>query len=64
MDATDGTQAPAEPRPAIMQSTEVQPPAGDTTGRRHVIVHAPGIPVPERAPACLPGCQLCTEHPR
>lgn len=47
-----------------MQSTEVQPPAGDTTGRRHVIVHAPGIPVPERAPACLPGCQLCTEHPR
>jgi hypothetical protein len=63
MDASGGATGPAELRPAIMQSTPVDPPLGETeTAGPFYVVHAPGAPVPDRAPACQPDCSICKER--
>jgi hypothetical protein len=60
MDANGADAGPTRPRPVIMQSTRVQPAHGPDNDDHPVrIVHAPGEPVPVRAPACFNGCTKC-----
>jgi hypothetical protein len=43
-----------------MRSTQI----ATRNGRPVYVVHAPDAPVPDRAPACRPGCALCVRQER